>query len=51
MLHVGVADKSDLHCSSAIFTWLSLQHNVTTCRVDGDISLALYVYFFSYTAC
>ena len=31
MLHVGVADYSDLHCSLTIFTWLSLQLNVTTC--------------------
>ena len=31
ILHVGIADKSDLHCSSAIFNWLSLQHNVITC--------------------
>ena len=47
MLRVNVADKSDLHCSSAIFTSLSLQHNVNTCISEEPVTLILFFMYIS----
>ena len=47
MLHVGVADNSDLHCSLAIFTWLSLRHNVTTCISEKTVMSTLFLMYIS----
>ena len=47
MLHAGVVDKSDLHCSLAVFTWLFLRHIVTTCISEQTvISILFFMYIF-----